>query len=143
LTAPSYSIVIPAYNEEERLGPTLDRVLAFARDKGWDSEILVVNDGSHDGTPEIVRNYERNTGIVRLLENPGNRGKGYRLRDRLDFRHHLSADGKYLTILIRTEAGHFAKIMAGAECRSRGGENNYTRFAVTLQLTEALDHFTH
>jgi glycosyltransferase involved in cell wall biosynthesis len=88
---PKFSIVIPAYNEEERLGPTLDRVLAFARDNGWDAEILVVNDGSHDGTPEIVRNYERNTGIVRLLENPGNRGKGYSVRHGV-----LKATGEFI-----------------------------------------------
>jgi dolichyl-phosphate beta-glucosyltransferase len=91
LTAPSYSIVIPAYNEEERLGPTLDRVLAFARDHGWKAEIIVVNDGSRDRTPEIVRSYERDTGIVRLLENPGNRGKGYSVRHGV-----LNASGEFI-----------------------------------------------
>jgi glycosyltransferase involved in cell wall biosynthesis len=91
LTAPSYSIVIPAYNEEERLGPTLDRVLAFARDNGWNAEIIVVNDGSRDRTPEIVRSYERNTGTVRLLENPGNRGKGFSVRHGV-----LSAAGQFI-----------------------------------------------
>ena len=91
MTAPSYSIVIPAYNEEERLGPTLDRVLGFARDNGWNAEIIVVNDGSRDRTPEIVRSYERNTGIVRLLENPGNRGKGYSVRHGV-----LNAKGEFI-----------------------------------------------
>jgi glycosyltransferase involved in cell wall biosynthesis len=85
------SIVIPAYNEEERLGPTLDRVLAFARDNCWNAEIIVVNDGSSDRTPEIVRSYERNTGIVRLLENPGNRGKGYSVRNGV-----LNANGEFV-----------------------------------------------
>ena len=78
---PTISIVIPAYNEEERLGPTLDRVLAFAQSNGWNAEILVVNDGSCDRTPEIVQSDVRKNGIVRLLENPGNRGKGYSVRN--------------------------------------------------------------
>jgi dolichyl-phosphate beta-glucosyltransferase len=73
--------VIPAYNEEERLGPTLDRVLAFARESGWNAEVLVVNDGSQDRTADIVRSYAQQTGIVRLLDNPGNRGKGYSVRN--------------------------------------------------------------
>ncbi len=91
MTAPSFSIVIPAYNEEERLGPTLDRVLGFARDNGWNAEIIVVNDGSRDRTPEIVRTYERNTGIVRLLDNPANRGKGYSVRHGV-----LNATGEFI-----------------------------------------------
>ena len=89
--SPTFSIVIPAYNEEERLGPTLDRVLAFARDSGWKAEIIVVNDGSRDRTAEIVRSYERNAGIVRLLENPGNRGKGYSVRHGV-----LNATGEFI-----------------------------------------------
>lgn len=79
---PSLSIVIPAYNEGERLGPTLDRVLSFIVEHPWESEIVVVNDGSGDDTAEIVRNYAgKSGGIVRLVENPGNHGKGYSVRN--------------------------------------------------------------
>jgi dolichyl-phosphate beta-glucosyltransferase len=75
------SIVIPAYNEAPRLGPTLDRVLDFVRKQGWDAEVIVVDDGSRDGTADIVRGYAQNNEIVRLLQNPGNRGKGYSVRN--------------------------------------------------------------
>jgi dolichyl-phosphate beta-glucosyltransferase len=79
---PSLSIVIPAYNESERLGPTLDRVLTFICRHPWDAEIMVVNDGSKDQTSAIVRDYaQKSGGIVRLIENPGNRGKGYSVRN--------------------------------------------------------------
>jgi len=54
---PRHSIVIPAYNESERLGPTLDRVLAFVRQQVRNAEIVVVNDGWTDQTSDIVRNY--------------------------------------------------------------------------------------
>jgi glycosyltransferase involved in cell wall biosynthesis len=74
----SISIVIPAYNEEKRLASTLDRVVSFLARGAWTStEILVVDDGSSDGTAEIARRYGGN---VRLLANPGNRGKGYAVR---------------------------------------------------------------
>ncbi|MBL8293181.1 MAG: glycosyltransferase family 2 protein, partial [Bryobacterales bacterium] len=77
----SISIVIPAYNEEKRLPGTLDAVLRFVKSRDWDEvEVLVVNDGSRDGTAELVRSYARDHSEVRLLENPGNRGKGYSVR---------------------------------------------------------------
>jgi dolichyl-phosphate beta-glucosyltransferase len=79
--APTYSIVIPAYNESTRLRATLDRVLAFIRERRWDAEVLVVNDGSRDGTGEIVEQYAALHPIVRLIQNPGNRGKGYSVRN--------------------------------------------------------------
>lgn len=79
---PSLSIVIPAYNEGERLGPTLERVLTFICGNPWDAEVIVVNDGSSDRTADIVRQYaEKSGGIIRLIENPGNRGKGYSVRN--------------------------------------------------------------
>jgi glycosyltransferase involved in cell wall biosynthesis len=76
----SYSIVIPAYNESKRLSATLDRVLAYVSRERLEAEIIVVNDGSSDNTAEIVRTYARENEAVRLVENPGNRGKGYSVR---------------------------------------------------------------
>lgn len=75
------SIVIPAYNESARLGPTLDRVLGFVQEQAWDAEVIVVDDGSRDGTADIVRSYSAGDPTVRLVQNPGNRGKGYSVRN--------------------------------------------------------------
>jgi dolichyl-phosphate beta-glucosyltransferase len=80
-TSYNISIVIPAYNEELRLGPTLNRVLDFVRLQAWDAEVIVVDDGSRDDTADIVREYAQSNGIVRLVQNPGNRGKGYSVRN--------------------------------------------------------------
>ena len=77
----SISIVIPAYNESARLDASLNRVLAFIRQQTWDAEVIVVNDGSTDRTGEIVRAHAQKSAAVRLLENPGNRGKGYSIRN--------------------------------------------------------------
>jgi dolichyl-phosphate beta-glucosyltransferase len=80
-TEMTYSIVIPAYNEGVRLGATLERVLAYVSQQSWDAEVIVVNDGSSDNTAEIVREFAQKNPILRLIENPGNRGKGYSVRN--------------------------------------------------------------
>jgi len=77
---PKYSIVIPAYNEGQRITATLDKVLAYIGQQGWHTEVIVVDDGSRDDTPAIVRSYAQRHPVVRLLQNPGNRGKGYSVR---------------------------------------------------------------
>jgi dolichyl-phosphate beta-glucosyltransferase len=78
---PTYSIVIPAYNESARLGATLEKVLAYMHTQRWDAEVIVVNDGSRDNTADIVRSYSAKDPALRLVENPGNRGKGYSVRN--------------------------------------------------------------
>ena len=78
---PTYSIVIPAYNESARLGASLEKVLGYVHAQGWDAEVIVVNDGSRDNTAEIVLDFMAKDSIVKLLENPGNRGKGYSVRN--------------------------------------------------------------
>jgi glycosyltransferase involved in cell wall biosynthesis len=78
---PKYSIVIPAYNEGQRITATLDKVLAYLEQEGWAAEVIVIDDGSRDNTPEIVRGYMQRHPAVRLLQNPGNRGKGYSVRN--------------------------------------------------------------
>jgi dolichyl-phosphate beta-glucosyltransferase len=77
----TYSVILPAYNESARIAATLDRILAHASDRGWTVEVIVVNDGSSDDTAAIVREYAAKHAALRLLENPGNRGKGYSVRN--------------------------------------------------------------
>jgi len=76
----TYSIVLPAYNESARIASTLDQILAHAGKREWSFEVIVVNDGSSDNTAQIVETYARKYPALRLLENPGNRGKGYSVR---------------------------------------------------------------
>ena len=81
--APELSIVIPAYNEESRLGRTLGRIRDYLASRGVTTaqcEILVVDDGSKDGTARIAQEWTRELPMLRVVSNPGNRGKGYSVR---------------------------------------------------------------
>jgi glycosyltransferase involved in cell wall biosynthesis len=72
----SLSIIIPAFNEEKRLPLTLEAVRLFLAQSRWEfTEIVVVDDGSSDRTVEVAQ-----AAGVRVLKNPGNRGKGYSVR---------------------------------------------------------------
>jgi len=77
----TYSIILPAYNESARITATLDKILAHASERGWNVEVIVVNDGSSDCTAGIVLEYAKKHAALRLLENPGNRGKGFSVRN--------------------------------------------------------------
>jgi dolichyl-phosphate beta-glucosyltransferase len=77
----SYSFIFPAYNESERLGTSLPQVLDYVRQRQMAAEVIVVNDGSRDNTAEVVREFAGVNPMIRLLENPGNRGKGYSVRN--------------------------------------------------------------
>jgi dolichyl-phosphate beta-glucosyltransferase len=91
LTDIAYSIVIPAYNEGGRLGVTLEKVLGYVRLQSWNAEVIVVNDGSRDNTAALVRRFAEKDPALRLVENPGNRGKGYAVRNGM-----LSARGEVI-----------------------------------------------
>jgi len=91
-----YSFIIPAYNESERLATSLPKVFAYIRERQIQAEVIVVNDGSSDDTAEIARSIASRYPQTRLLENPGNRGKGYSVRNGM-----LHANGD---ILLFTDA---------------------------------------
>jgi glycosyltransferase involved in cell wall biosynthesis len=82
---PYLSIIIPAYNEEKRLGVTLEKIHSFfaSRAAGLgvrDIEILVVDDGSSDGTARVVRKLTASMPELRFVKNEINRGKGYSVK---------------------------------------------------------------
>lgn len=77
---PSLSIIIPAFNEERRLGSSLDLVEAYVLGRRLACEILVVDDGSTDGTADLVRRRSRRFAGLRLLSLGSNRGKGAAVR---------------------------------------------------------------
>lgn len=77
----TFSIVLPAYNEAARIGASLDKIAEYAQQHAWTIEVIVVNDGCTDKTEDIVREYGKRYPWLRLIENPGNRGKGFSVRN--------------------------------------------------------------
>ena len=80
---PRLSIVIPAYNESARIEAALSSVLGCVESRAWDAEILVVDDGSTDNTTAIIQRWMATHPRLHLIQNPGNRGKGYSVRNGL------------------------------------------------------------
>jgi dolichyl-phosphate beta-glucosyltransferase len=80
----SLSIIIPAYDEARRIGATLHAVFDYLNGEGYDSELIVVDDGSRDDTVRVVREIFASTARgrveARLIEVKPNRGKGHAVR---------------------------------------------------------------
>lgn len=76
----SISIIIPAYNEEDRLASRLDEIIRYVRREEYDYEIIIVDDGSTDKTSEKARRYIRTDKNIKLLQNLTNRGKGFSVK---------------------------------------------------------------
>jgi dolichyl-phosphate beta-glucosyltransferase len=89
---PHLTVVIPAFNEEPRLGASLGPIQDYLSRSGIDGEILVVDDGSTDQTARIASEFLRGR-RGRVLRNPENRGKGYSVR-----RGVLEAAGRFVLV---------------------------------------------
>ncbi len=87
---PLLSLIIPAYNEEERLPATLPPVFEFLESQPYSFEIILVNNNSRDNTGEIARQYAASRSYLRVIDEPA-QGKGAAVRTGM-----LSATGEYL-----------------------------------------------
>jgi glycosyltransferase involved in cell wall biosynthesis len=85
------SVIIPAYNEEQRIRNTLHVIQADLQRQLYAAEIIVVDDGSQDGTASLVRTFDTKRPSICLLQNDRNRGKGFSVRQGF-----LHARGAYL-----------------------------------------------
>ena len=125
------SVVIPAYNEAAIIGETIARVAAYLETEGR-HELVVVDDGSGDETAAIVQAFAERHPCVRLVSNPGNRGKGYAIRNGV-----LHARGEYvlytdadLVYPIEGLAQFLAALRAGADVAIGSRSHAGTLFAL-------------
>lgn len=84
------SVIVPAYNEEGRIVKTLREINKYLSLQSYDSEIIVVSDGSKDRTAEVVRGMMSEIRNLRIIDNKENHGKGYVVRQGI-----LGAKGDY------------------------------------------------
>jgi dolichyl-phosphate beta-glucosyltransferase len=78
--APELSVIIPSYNEEQRLPATLKRIAAYSRSASHPIEVIVVDDGSRDRTIAVAEQFRSEIPSLRVISNGENRGKGYSVR---------------------------------------------------------------
>lgn len=88
------SVIIPAYNEGERIKETLETTARYLSSQDYRWEILVVNDGSTDNTTEVVKRVQGEIGSLRLLDNEENKGKGGVVKQGM-----LAGKGEYLLFM--------------------------------------------
>jgi glycosyltransferase involved in cell wall biosynthesis len=77
---PVLSIIIPSYNEDLRLPPSLELIAAYITRSGRETEVLVVDDGSKDQTAAVAETFRTRIPQLRVIPNGENRGKGYSVR---------------------------------------------------------------
>ena len=102
------SVIVPAYNEAGRIEKTLRRFNEYFAVQPYTYEILVVSDGSKDGTPEIVDRMIKEIKNMRLIDRKENKGKGYTVREGM-----LAAYGKirlFTDADNATDISHFEKM---------------------------------
>jgi glycosyltransferase involved in cell wall biosynthesis len=80
MSDPYLSVVIPAFNEALRVGSTLEKVQAYLHSRNYETELILVDDGSSDDTPDILEKARQHHSAMRVLRNEQNRGKGYSVR---------------------------------------------------------------
>lgn len=88
---PYLSLIIPAYNESGRVQKTLETVKAYLETTGHSYEIILVDDGSTDGTGALMRDSVADDDSIRVISYDKNRGKGYAVRQGV-----LAAHGEYI-----------------------------------------------
>ncbi|MFO7807085.1 MAG: glycosyltransferase family 2 protein [Candidatus Moraniibacteriota bacterium] len=90
---PSFSVVIPAYNEasrEEKMRDHLIAIQEYFEKKDESYEVIIVLDGPTDETPNLVKKYTKDVKSAKIIDRKKNKGKGYSVREGL-----LAAEGKY------------------------------------------------
>ncbi len=88
------SIIIPAYNEEKRIAATLLDIDQKLKNKNFNYEILVVDDGSKDDTVQVVKDLKNKVANLNIVENPENHGKGWVVHQGI-----FKASGKYVLFM--------------------------------------------
>ena len=107
------SIVIPAYNEEQRLPATLERMAQFLSTQPWRTELIVVDDGSTDQTVALCHRLAASLPQLRVIETSPNHGKGHAVRTGM-----LAAKGEIIVMFdadSSTPATELPKLLAQLE----------------------------
>ena len=125
------SVIIPAYNEEKRIGLTLQKTCEFLAQRSWNYEIIAVDDGSRDQTVRVIKEMASERDAIRVFQNGRNRGKGFSVRHGLEL-----ARGRFIGFMdadYKTDIKALDEVMMQLENRAEVVIGDRT-----LQTTEIL-----
>jgi len=112
------SVVIPAYNEEENIGPTSLEIISTLRASSIPFELVIVNDNSKDSTPEIIKDLQKSNPEIKLVNRKPPGGFGRAIRSGLE-----EATGDYITIVMadlsddpKDVVKYYQKLEEGYDC---------------------------
>lgn len=123
------SIVIPAYNEEARIGASLETVRGFLRSRPWNWEMIVVDDGSSDRTSEVVERFRASSPETHLMRFDSNRGKGRAVRSGV-----LAARGKAVLVTDADLAAPIEQVDRFREILNQGFDGVIGSRAISLEV---------
>lgn len=108
---PVVSIIIPVFNEENRVGRSLERIFEFCNTQPYSYEVIIADDGSTDGTVKLIRDRFAKQGQLRIAQLSGHRGKGGAvqlgmLQGRGDFLFFSDADLSVSIEMLPNSVGH-------------------------------------
>ena len=101
----NFDIIIPAYNEEKRIGPVLGEVCSYIRENGFPWKVIVSIDGN-DKTEEIVSKFSKDYDFVRAIKNKSRSGYGGAIKKGI-----LSGEGDYVIVLEADGAMEFMDVV--------------------------------
>jgi glycosyltransferase involved in cell wall biosynthesis len=136
--SPELSIVIPAVNEEQRLPETLRRIHEYLMARSLRAEVLVVDDGSTDGTAQVVDGLRKQYAEVRRITNDSNHGKGYAVRQgMLEARGEIAlfTDADLSTPI--EEADKFLAVLREGRCDGAIGSRALDRLLIEVRQSRA------
>ncbi len=139
MSRPELSVVIPIYNEEARIGKTLEEAIVYLKKKKWTSEILLVDDGCKDKTLQAVEKFWKKTGKLidfKVLRHDINRGKGAAVRTGA-----LASRGRFVLFMDADNATPLAQFDKFEEAFQKGFEVLVGSRAVDRKLVKVHQPF--
>ena len=116
---PQLSIIIPAYNEESRLPPTLDKIQRYMSKKKLEYELILVNNASNDKTPIIMKEFRERNGFTKVLTTE-KKGKGLAVKTGI-----MAASGRYILFTDADLPTPIEEIEKFISCLSNGNDLAY------------------
>ena len=119
----TFSIIIPAYNEEKRIVPVLEEVSSFISDNGLPWDVIIAVDGN-DGTEDIINAYSKKYSFINSKKSSGRSGMGGAIK-----RGMLASNGEYIILMDGDGSSNLQSVMRSVELITKYDIVNFNRYS--------------